>query len=334
MIKGAQTMSQISFADAEYAGKRKKTRREVFLEEMELVVPWKALLKLIEPHYPVAGRGRRPYPLESILRVHLMQNWFALSDPAMEEALYEIASLRSFAHLSLVEAIPDETTILNFRHLLEENDLAADILKLVNAHLAKKGLLLKRGSIVDATIIAAPSSTKNSTGERDPEMHQTKKGNQWHFGMKAHIAVDAQSGLVHTVTTTAANEADVEQIADLLHGKEETVWADSGYRGAATRVQRDELQWNIAARPSDIAKMPEGRAKTRTQKDEHRKASIRAKVEHPFRVIKRQFGLTKVRFKGLAKNTAHVVTLFALSNLWMARKKLIAMMGEVRAKAA
>ena len=327
-------MDQISFADAEHAGKRKKTRREIFLEEMELVVPWKALVKLIEPHYPVAGRGRRPYPLESILRVHLMQNWFALSDPAMEEALYEIASLRSFARLSLNEPIPDETTIVNLRHLLEANDLAEDILKLVNTHLSRKGLLLKRGSIVDATIIAAPSSTKNSTGQRDPEMHQTKKGNQWHFGMKAHIAVDAESGLVHTVTTTAANEADIEQVADLLHGKEQQVWADSGYRGAQKRINRDDLQWNIAARPSDIAKMPEGRAKTRVQKQEHSKASVRAKVEHPFRVIKRQFGLMKVRFKGLAKNTAHVITLFALSNLWMARKKLMAMMGEVRAKPA
>lgn len=304
-------MDQISFADAEYAGKRKKTRREVFLEEMELVVPWNGLLKLIEPHYPSAGRGRRPYALNCMLRVHLMQNWFALSDPAMEEALYEIGSLRSFAGLSLAEAIPDETTILNFRHLLEENDLAEDILKLVNAHLSKKGLMLKRGSIVDATIIAAPSSTKNSTGERDPEMHQTKKGKQWHFGMKAHIAVDADSGLVHTVTTTPANESDVEQVADLLHGKEESVWADSGYRGAQARVERENLQWHIAARPSDMARLPEGRAKTRVQKQEHKKASIRAKVEHPFRVIKRQFGLTKVRFKGLAKNTAHVITLFA-----------------------
>jgi IS5 family transposase len=251
-------MSQISFSDAEYAGKRKKTRREVFLEEMELVVPWKALLGLIEPHSPVAGRGRRPYPLDSMLRVHLMQNWFALSDPAMEEALYEIASLRTFAHLSLAEAIPDETTILNFRHLLEANDLAEDILKVVNAHLSRKGLLLKRGSIVDATIIAAPSSTKNAKGERDPEMHQTRKGNQWHFGMKAHIAVDADSGLAHTVTTTAANESDVEQIADLLHGKEQQVWADSGYRGAQARVGREDLQWHIAARPSDIAKLPGG----------------------------------------------------------------------------
>lgn len=327
-------MSQISFADAEYAGKRKKTRREVFLEEMDLVVPWKALLKLIEPHYPVAGRGRRPYPLESMLRVHLMQNWFALSDPAMEEALYEIASLRTFAGLSLTEAIPDETTILNFRHMLEESDLAEDILKSVNAHLARKGLLLKRGSIVDATIIAAPSSTKNADGERDPEMRQTQKGKQWYFGMKAHIAVDADSGLVHTVTTTAANEADVEQVADLLHGKEEQVWADSGYRGAQSRVTRDDLQWHIAARPSDVAKLPEGRKKTELRKAERRKASVRAKVEHPFRVIKRQFGLTKVRFRGLAKNTAQVVTLFALSNLWMARKQLMAMMGAVRAKTA
>ena len=327
-------MSQISFSDAEYAGKRKKTRREVFLEEMELVVPWKALLKLIEPHYPVAGRGRRPYPLDSMLRVHLMQNWFALSDLAMEEALYEIASLRSFAQLSLNEAIPDETTILNFRHLLEESDLAEDILKAVNAHLSRKGLLLKRGSIVDATIIAAPSSTKNAEGKRDPDMHQTKKGEQWFFGMKAHIGVDADSGLVHTVTTTAANESDVEQVTDLLHGKEEHVWGDSGYRGAQARVNREELQWHIAARPSDIARMPEGRARKRVQKQEHRKASIRAKVEHPFRVIKRQFGLVKVRFRGLAKNTAHVVTLFALSNLWMARKQLMAITGVVRPKTA
>jgi IS5 family transposase len=232
---------------------------------MEQVIPWKAFVKLIEPHYPVAGRGRRPYPLESMLRVHLMQNFFTLSDPAMEEALYDTPAFAASAGLSLQDAIPDETTILNFRHLLEENDLAEDMLRQVNALLARKGLMLKRGSIVDATIIAAPSSTKNSTGERDPEMHQAKKGNQWYFGMKAHIAVDAESGLVHTVTTTPANEADVEQIADLLHGKEEQVWADSGYRGAAKRVQRDKLQWNIAARPSDIAKMPEGRAKTRAQ---------------------------------------------------------------------
>jgi IS5 family transposase len=328
--KGAKAMSQLSFADAEYAGKRKKTRREVFLEEMDQVIPWAALVKLIEPFYPVAGQGRRPYPLESMLRVHLMQNFFTLSDPAMEEALYDSASMRHFAGFKLSGAIPDETTILNFRHLLEEYDLAEDILAQVNKLLAAKGLLLKRGTIVDATIIAAPSSTKNASGERDPEMHQTKKGNQWHFGMKAHIGVDADSGLVHTVTTTAANEADVEQVADLLHGKEKQVWGDSGYRGAQGRVAR-EVKWHIAARPSDIAKLPDGKAKTRLQEAEHAKASIRAKVEHPFRVVKRQFGLMKVRFRGLQKNTAHLLTLFALSNLWMARRQL---MGQVRPKAA
>ena len=327
-------MSQISFADAEYAGKRKKTRREIFLDEMELVVPWKALLKIIEPFYPVAGRGRRPYPLGTMLRVHLMQNWFTLSDPAMEEALYETASMRNFAALKLSESIPDETTILNFRHMLEENDLAEDMLAQINALLSRRGLMLKRGSIVDATIISAPSSTKNADGKRDPDMHQTKKGQQWYFGMKAHIGVDAVSGLVHTVTTTAANEADVEQVADLLHGKEQQVWADSGYRGAQTRVEREDLQWHIAARPSDIAKMPDGRAKNRVKQQEHRKARMRAKVEHPFRVIKRQFGLMKVRFRGLEKNTAHLITLFALSNLWMARKKLIATMGAVRPQTA
>jgi IS5 family transposase len=324
-------MSPISFADAEHSGKRKKTRREIFLAEMDQVVPWKALLKVVEPHYPVAGRGRRPYPLAAMLRVHLMQNWFALSDPAMVEALYEIASLRAFAGLGL-EAIPDETTILNFRHMLEASDLAEDIFKQVNAHLARKGLLLKKGSIVDATIIEAPSSTKNASGERDPEMHQTKKGNQWHFGMKAHIGVDAASGLVHTVTTTAANEADVAQVADLLHGREEAVWADSGYRGAQTRVKR-ELDWHIASRPSDMARL-DARSRERVKRWEHAKASVRAKVEHPFRVIKQQFGLTKVRFRGLMKNTQHVITLFALANLWMARKRLMRLQGQVRLQTA
>ena len=323
-------MSQMSFGDAEYAGKRKQTRREVFLGEMEQVVPWKSLLNLIEPCYPIAGRGRHPYPLETMLRVHLMQNWFGWSDPAMEEALYEITPVRSFAHLRLTQPIPDETTILNFRHLLEENELAPEILGRVNGHLARKGLLLKRGSIVDATIIAAPSSTKNADGERDPEMHQTKKGNQWFFGMKAHIGVDADSGLVHTVTTTAANEADVEQVQDLLHGKEEVVHADAGYTGAQTRVEKEGLRWEIAAKRGRIKAMKDGRAKRAIEKSEKRKASIRAKVEHPFRVIKRQFGLMKVRFKGLAKNTAHVITLFALSNLWMARKRLLAMTGPLR----
>lgn len=323
-------MDQMSFGDSEYATKRKKTRREVFLEEMEQVVPWKLLLDLIEPFYPIAGNGRHPYPLQKILRVHLMQNWFGLGDQAMEEALLENAAMRGFARLSVTKPIPDETTILNFRHLLEEYDLAADILTKVNAHLTGKGLMLKRGSIVDATIIAAPSSTKNADGQRDPEMHQAKKGNQWYFGMKAHIGVDADSGLVHTVTTTAANEADVEQVQDLLHGKEEVVHADAGYTGAQARVENDALRWEIAAKRGRIKAMEDGRQKRAIEKTEKGKASIRAKVEHPFRVIKCQFGLTKVRFKGLAKNTAHVITLFALSNLWMVRKKLMSMTGQMR----
>ena len=284
-------------------------------------------MNLIDPFYPLAGRGRHPYPLATMLRVHLMQNWFGLSDPAMEEALYEITPMRTFARLSLSGPIPDETTILNFRRLIETHELAPEILGRVNAYLARKGPLLKRGSIVDATIIAAPSSTKNAAGAGDPEMHQAQMGNQWHFGMKAHIGVDVDSGLVHTVTTTAANEADVEQVEELLHGKEEVVHADAGYTGAQNRVERKGLHWEIAAKRGRVKAMQDGREKRAIEKNETRKASIRARVEHPFRVIKRQFGLMKVRFRGLAKNTTHVITLFALSNLWMARRKLLAMTG-------
>lgn len=323
-------MTQLSFGDAEYAGKRKRTRREVFLTEMDQVVPWKPLLNLIEPLYPVAGRGRHPYPLATMLRIHLMQNWFGLSDPAMEEALYEVASMRQFAGLSLTRAIPDETTILNFRRLLEVNELAAMIFTRINAHLTRQGLLLKRGSMVDATIISAPSSTKNADGERDPEMHQTCKGKQWFFGMKAHIGADMDSGLVHTVVTTPANEADIEVVDELLHGKEEVAYADAGYLGAQHRVARKGLRWEIAARRNRIKALPEGRHKRALETIEHRKASIRARVEHPFRVVKRQFGFVKVRFKGLAKNTAQIVTLFALANLWMVRKKLLALTGGLR----
>jgi IS5 family transposase len=270
-----------------------------------------------------------------MLRTYFVQQWFNLSDPGVEEAFYESPVLRRFVGVDLGAApAPDETTILRFRHLLEQHRLGEAILHRVNLHLDRQGIRITTGTIVDATIIAAPSSTKNRTGERDPEMHQTKKGNQWHFGMKAHIGVDADSGLVHTVTTTAANEADVEQVEDLLHGKEEVVHADAGYTGAATRVERQGLRWEIAAKRGRIKAMKDGRKKRALERIEQRKASIRAKVEHPFRVIKRQFGLLKVRFRGLATNTAHVITLFALSNLWMARRRLLAMTGALRPQLA
>jgi transposase, IS5 family len=316
-------MTQLTFGDAEYAGKGKTTRRERFLAEMDQVVPWKSLLGLIEPFYPEAGNGRQPYPLETMLRVHLMQNWFGLSDPGMEEALYEVASMRQFARLNLLEAMPDESTILRFRHLLEQHEIAVQILERVNAHLNRKGLMLKRGTMVDATIIEAPSSTKNASGERDPEMHQTKKGNDWHFGMKAHIGADVDSGLVHTVLTTPANESDVAQVEQLLHGKEEVVHADAGYIGAPEHAPDAKVDWQIARKRGQVNKIANARERAKVQREERRKAQIRARVEHPFRVIKCQFDYTKVRFKGLMKNTAQIVTLFALANLYLARRRLM-----------
>lgn len=325
-------MTQLTFSDAEYAGKRKRTRREVFLAEMDQVVPWSALLALIEPHYPKVGRGRRPYPLATMLRIHLLQNWFGYSDPAMEEALYEVSPLRQFAKLSLLDAIPDETTMLHFRHLLERHGLAAKMLEAVNRDLSKRGLLLRQGTIVDATIIHAPSSIKNSSGTRDPEMHQVKKGNQWFFGLKAHIGVDRDSGLVHTVVTTSANVADVTQTHTLLHGKERTVFGDAGYTGADKREELKDkrIDWHIAERRCRVKAMPEGELKDVTVWLEHLRAKVRARVEHPFRVIKQQFGFQKVRYRGLAKNGAQILTLFALSNLWMARRRILLSTGEVR----
>ncbi|WP_137822533.1 IS5 family transposase [Pseudomonas sp. D(2018)] len=325
-------MKQMTFADAEYAGKRKQTRKELFLIEMDQVVPWKGLVALIEPHYPKGEGGRPAYPLMAMLRVHLMQNWFGYSDPAMEEALYETTILRQFAGLSL-ERIPDETTILNFRRLLEKHELAAGILAVINGYLGDRGLSLRQGTIVDATLIHAPSSTKNQDGKRDPEMHQTKKGNTYYFGMKAHIGVDAESGLVHSVVGTAANVADVTQVDRLLHGEENVVCADAGYTGVEKREEHAGRQviWQVAARRSTYQKHGKRsllyRVKRRIEKA---KAQVRAKVEHPFRVIKRQFCYVKVRFRGLAKNTTQLVTLFALSNLWMARRHLLTNAGEVR----
>ena len=329
-------MKQMSLDTTGFERKTKRTRKREFLDEMNLVVPWAELVSLIAPHSPTrsAKGGRPPFAVETMLRIHFLQQWFNLSDPAMEEALYDTPMFREFAGLDMGEdRLPDESTILRFRHLLEAHNLSLQILATVNATLMAKGLLLKQGTVVDATLIAAPSSTKNQDGERDPEMHQTKKGNQWHFGMKAHAGVDADSGLVHSVATTAANAHDVTQAHALLHGAETDVFADSGYRGVEKReeiqAQHPDVNWHIAMMPGKRKMLdketPMGAV---LEKLEQAKASIRAKVEHPFRVIKRQFGFVKVKYRGLAKNTANLVTLFALSNLWMVRKRLLNMVAQ------
>lgn len=306
----------------------KKTRKREFLEEMDKVVPWAVLVQIVEPHSPKAKTGRPPFAIETMLRIHYLQQWFALSDPAMEEALHDMPVFREFAKLDGVSRLPDETTILRFRHLLEKHDLATDMLRVVNDILQAKGLLMRKGTVVDATLIAAPSSTKNADGERDPEMKQTKKGNQWYFGMKAHIGVDAESGLVHSIIGTAANVNDVTQAGGLLHGQEKDAFGDAGYRGVSKRPEAQGPQWHVAMRATERRKLnPFIEPDMLVERLEQVKASIRAKVEHPFRVIKRQFGYTKVRYRGLAKNTAQLVTLFALSNLWMARRHLLGAQG-------
>ena len=281
-------------------------------------MPWARLEAVIEPFYPKPGNGRRPYPLATMLRIHCLQQWYTLSDPAMEDALYEISSMRLFANLSLDKPIPDHTTIMNFRHLLEKHNLGRQIFYDVNQWLAEAGVLLKEGTLMDATIIEAPSSTKNKTGERDPEMHQTKKGNQWHFGLKAHIGVDARTGLTHSLTTTAANEHDLNQADKLLHGEETFVLADAGYRGIEKRenLQDKKIDWYIAERPGKVRVLKE---RPRINKvlinTEYLKASIRAEVEHPFRIVKCQFGFIKARYRGLMKNENKLLVMFALANI-------------------
>ena len=315
----------------------KRTRKREFLMEMERVVPWAALVELVAPFAPEGRRGRPPFSVDTMLRIHFMQQWFTLSDPAMEEALHDVPLFREFAGLGgWSDRLPDESTILRFRHLLEKHKLAAQILGLVNELLCAKGLMLRAGTVVDATLIAAPSSTKNASGERDPEMHQSKKGNQWYFGMKAHIGVDAESGLVHTVRGTSGNVNDVVEGNALLHGQESEVFADAGYQGAHKRADaRDGVNWHVAMRPGKRAALDKTRRSHELIDElERLKASMRAKVEHPFRVIKRQFGHVKVRYRGLKKNTAQLSTLFALSNLWMVRKTLQVLDGQIRAQPA
>jgi IS5 family transposase len=292
---------------------------------MEQVIPWSALLELIAPYYPEGRTGRPPFSLSTMLRVYFMQQWFTLSDPAMEEAFFDTPLYREFAKVEELSRVPDESTILRFRHRLEKHKLTEQILATVNELLTHSGLLLKTGTVVDATLIAAPTSTKNKDKARDPEMHSSKKGNQWYFGMKAHIGVDAESGLVHTVRGTSGHVSDIAEANILLHGEETLAFGDAGYQGVEKRADaKEDVTWHIAMRPGKRRALDkENEADALIDQAEKLKASVRAKVEHPFRVIKRQFGFVKVRYRGLKKNTAQLFTLFALSNLWMVRRKLM-----------
>ncbi|MCP9792575.1 IS5 family transposase [Vulcanococcus limneticus Candia 3F8] len=316
---------QLGFSDYEQTTAKKLTKREKFLAEMEAVVPWQALIERIEPHYPKTSKkgGRPPYPLATMLRIHLLQQWYSLSDPAMEEALIEVPTMRRFAGIDLIsDRIPDETTILTFRHLLEKHGLGEQIFETVKDHLSKRGMTMRQGTIVDATLIAAPSSTKNKAGKRDPEMHQTKKGNQWYFGMKVHIGVDKDTGLIHSVVTSAANVHDLTAAADLLHGDEDVTYGDAGYQGIEKRAEMagKSVEFRVAMRPGKrrvLPDTPEGRL---LELVEAAKAHIRAKVEHPFRVIKQQFGFQKTRLRGMTKNRCKVNVIAALTNLFLARR--------------
>jgi len=326
VLFGRREMKQISFAEAEFSGKKRVTRRERFLREIERVVPWPKLIAVIAPHYTKGGKtGRPPIPLERLLRMYLVQQCFALSD---EDALYDSQSIRDFVGLDLArERAPDATTLLHFRHLLEKHQLTAGLFAAINAHLAEKGLILREGTIVDATLIAAPSSTKNQEGKRDPEMHQTKKGKQWHFGMKAHIGVDASSGIIHTVVTTPANDHDVTQAGNLLHGKEKSVFGDAGYQGVEKRDENKDrkINWHVAMRPGKRRALPDDEIGRIDEAIEKLKAKVRAKVEHPFHLLKNRLGMKKTRYRGLMKNTAQLFTLFGIANLLIAKRKLFAL---------
>jgi IS5 family transposase len=298
----------------------RKSKREQFLEEMEQSIPWAELQALIEPHYPKGENGRPPVGSSIMLRVYFLQQWFNLSDPGAEEALYESPVLRRFAGVDLGRApAPDESTILQFRHLLEKHDLGGAMLQTVNEYLESRGIRISRGTIVDATIIHAPSSTKNRSGERDPEMHQTRKGKQWYFGLKAHIGVDSQQGHVHSVCTSAASVADKHMLPDLLHGEERKVWGDGAYQGQGEAIRQ------AAPHAQD---MTSRRVQYKNFVDEIEKAKnrvkarVRAKVEHPFRILKRIFGFEKVRYRGLKKNHQRLCACFALVNLYLHRKRL------------
>ena len=315
-------MRQQSFVANDFEKYRKKTRKEIFLEEMDQIIPWKALSKVIKPYYPKPkGAGRRPIGIQRMLRIHFLQHWFELSDPGAEEALYDSRAMRQFVGIDLgKEPVPDETTILNFRHLMERYNLGDEMFRLVNVYLAENGLKVNRGTIVDATIIDAPTSTKNKDKARDPDMHQTRKGNQWYFGMKTHIGVDNQTKLIHSVAVTAANVHDSQLLGDLLHGDETHVWGDSAYAG------QKKLLYERAPNAKDFTQKKGSRYRQLTEAEQSAnryKSKIRSRVEHVFGVMKRQFGFTKVRYRGLDKNAQCVFTKCALVNLVLAKKTLL-----------
>ncbi|TDY16799.1 IS4 family transposase [Paraburkholderia sp. BL6665CI2N2] len=316
---------QMSFAEAESAGKKRVTKRQRFLAEMEKVVPWPRLLSAIEPYYPKGERGRPPVGLERMLRIYFLQQWYGLSDEGLEDALYDSMAMRAFAGIDLaVENAPDATTLLKFRRLLVEHELTRKLFDEIGISLCERGLMMKEGTLVDATIIETPPSTKNAEKSRDPEMHQTKKGNEWHFGMKAHIGVDADSGLVHSVVGTSANVSDVSQAHALLHGHEEEAFGDAGYIGVDKRDEMKDkpVKWHVAAKRGKIKAMQEGPLKDLVIAVERTKAQIRARVEHSFHIVKNLFHHRKVRYKGLVKNTAQLFSLFALANLVIAKNAL------------
>ena len=311
---------QPSFSQAEFATKKKITRREKFLARREALIPWPKLLAVIEPFYPKGERGRPPIGLERMLRVYFLQQWYGLADEALEDARYDSQAMQGFARIELAaEGVPDATTLLKFRRLLETHDLCKGLFAAINADLTARGLLLREGTLVDATLIAAPPSTKNQARQRDPEMHQTRKGNQWYFGMKAHIGADRDSKLVHTVVVTAAHVADVTKTAELLHGQEQQVHADAGYTGVEKRAEivalARKIDWQIAGKRGQLKAMVEGAEKEARKAMEKAKAAVRAFVEHPFHILKNLFQHRKVRYRGLARNGHQLYTLFGLANV-------------------
>lgn len=311
---------QQTFAGLAWKNKGKKTRREQFLSEMNQIIPWTALIDLIEPYYPKAGRGRQPLGVEKMLRIYLLQIWFDLSDPQAEDAIYDSESMRRFVGVELSDdVVPDESTILRFRHLLEKHQLTEAMFEQINGLLEAKGLLLRSGTIVDATMIAAPSSTKNSTNSRDPEMRQAKKGNTWHFGMKVHVGTDRR-GVVHSLVTTHAAAADITQMDALLHGEEREVFGDQAYWKEADRqrLRATGVRYRVNRRGTHHRPLTEHQKKINQSR-----SRTRARGEHAFRIVKRLWGFAKVRYRGLIKNTARAFASFALANLYLVRKFIV-----------